>query len=412
MKIYSLKSGLNLAELNSEYERTTEGIIGQDNTPQINGEIIDNDFYISDLSLLKGIQILSLINKNKHHILNRIKSGGVLICFAEKIQKWNENTNYTWIHNFSNHFNLEDLEGSDFDFYGNENFINDLQKIVQDFKFSCIFNNKNDLNNIFKEIGKNKGGNSVAVFAKFEKGYIFILPKPNNKDKFIKYFIEKIMPVLNINFEIKSGSEEPIPEEIKNLEVTQQKELKEKIEKQSEIIKNKKEKLNNLNIEYQKLEQWKDLLWQTGIPLENIVKDFFNLLGLKLEKQEIDLVGEYKGQEVFIEVKGNTKCIDHKNDFRQIQERKHYNSKDPQNTVALLVGNAFRLKPLNQRPPSEDNPIFAKSSIGIAEDTKIGLVSTIELYKIINVLLDKENKADKNKILDEILNCNGVYSYK
>ncbi|MCK5320356.1 hypothetical protein KAJ61_03130 [Candidatus Parcubacteria bacterium] len=414
MKIYSLKSGLNLAELNSEHECAIEGIIGQDNTPRINGEIVDNDFYISDLSLLKGGQILSLIDNNKHHILNRIKRGGVLLCFAEKIQKCNEKTNYTWIYDFSNHFNIENLEGNDFNFCGNEDFINDFQKIVNDFKFFCIFNSnkRNELNNIFKKIGINKGGNGVAVFAKFGRGYIFILPKPNDKNKIIKYFIEKIFPKLEVNFEIESGSKEPIPEEIKNLEVTEQKELKGKIEKQNEVIKNEKEKLGNLNKEYKKLEQWKDLLWQTGTPLENIVKNFFNLLGLKLEKQEIDLVGKYNDCEVFIEVKGNTKCIDHKNDFRQIQERKHYNSKDPQNTIALLVGDAFRLESLDQRPPSENHSIFAETSVSIAKDTKIGLISTIELFNVINDILNKKKQIDKNKILEKILNCHGIYSYK
>lgn len=235
MKICSLKSGIDLAFLDGRFESAKEGITGIDDG-QLAENIIDNDFFISDLALLKS-QTLQLLGKNQHHILNRVLKGGILLCFASKINEAYSYTNYTWIHNFTQWYNFEDLTGNDFKFCGKESFIEQLNKV--NFKFECIFVNKNIGTNIFKEIAKNKAGYGIACFSQYGQGYIFILPRPENKDIFIDYFINNILPTLNINFEIESGSKKSIPEEIKKLSIFGQEKVQEKIDLKEEELKKK-----------------------------------------------------------------------------------------------------------------------------------------------------------------------------
>ena len=297
--------------------------------------------------------------------------------------------------------------GNELSFLGPFSFIEPLNKIV--FTFNCIFHSIGNTMT-FDCIGENKGGNYISMYRKHGAGHIFILPTPKNPEEFIDFFIEKIMSSLDINFEVDLDENEAIPEEIAKIEIVGQQELSIKIQQQKDKIIKEEESLKKLEQGYKELDRWKDLIWQTGNPLENIVKKFFSEMGIELQKQEVDLVGEYKGKELFVEVKGNTNCINHSKDFRQIHERKFFNAKNPLDTFALLVGNPFRLEPLNNRPP-QNNSLFAETSIKIAEEQKIGLIPTIQLFYIINDLLGSK-KFDKSKILDDIINCSGVYSYK
>ena len=74
------------------------------------------------------------------------------------------------------------------------------------------------------------------------------------------------------------------------------------------------------------------------------------------------------------------------------------------------MGNPYRLKPLNERPPNSDYDLFAKTSISRAEKNNIGLIWTKELYSIVNDFL-KDPSIDREKVIDEIKNCSGVYKY-
>jgi hypothetical protein len=202
-----------------------------------------------------------------------------------------------------------------------------------------------------------------------------------------------------------------MPEAVRELVVPGQEILESQIRIANEKIKATQDMRDSYEEAFEKLERWKDLLWETGEPLEQIVKRFFEeYFDLELRKEDTDLVGEFKGREVFIEVKGKVKEIDHKSDFRQIQERKTYVAEDPVTAVALLVGNPFRLNELKERPP-QDMSLFAKTSIPIAEQMKIGLVHTLELYKIVEDICSGK-KVNKDKVLETLFNTAGVYKYE
>ncbi len=412
MKVYLLKTDLNTRDdcFNSS-QSIVDGLIGDGRSAssvKIQGNIVDHDLFICDLDLVQGWLSVRLV-ENQHILAQRIATGGVLLCFAGKVSSAkNSANNYTWLKHLGADVGPENLPGSEVRFETNLPFIDKLNNISRNFFHNVIFN-KNP-GGVYTRIANNKSEHAIAFYAPYQEGHVFILPRPKEKSTFVEYFIENILPTLELNFDISSGSKEPMPEEISKISVKGQDVLRQKIGEQKELIEAEQVKLSKLEEDYSNLEQWKDLLWQTGLPLEIAVKRFFALLGLELDTGETDLIGEYDDREVFIEVKGKSGCIDHKHDFRQILQRKTIDANDPSKALALLVGNPFRLNPLDQRPP-DDNSLFAKTSVSIAKDNGIGLVHTLEMFQAVNDIL-ADDSISRKKMLENVLYSAGVYKYK
>lgn len=409
MKTFLLNAGLNVEDCFTDIQNVTNGFVALGvHGYKINSGLADSDLFICDINNLQHHSDFSRrLNENKHHILNRIKGGAVLVCFGGHLVSYPEFTTYTWLEYMSGGLSPENLSANDLTFIKEKPFTNFFKG--ENFTYDVIFNRNSD--GLLEPFVQNKGKKTVGFYGQLDDGHIFIFPQPKDKNAFVKYFIKTILPVLNINFEIPGFIKEPIPEDINAISVANQDEIIQQIEEQKIAIETENNKLEELNKKYNELNEWKDLLYQTDIHLESIVKKFFLFLGLPLEKKLIDLVGIYNGKEVFIEVKGKKGGIDHKGDFRQIEERKNYDAVDPENTIALLIGNPFRLESLDKRPPDVHQHNFAPTSIPIAQRESIGLIETTELFKIINdILLNSD--IDKNEILDNLMSCVGVFSYK
>lgn len=404
MKVFLLKTELDRTLALDKASLVIEGLQGNIHTASISPGLADSDLIICDLeNISEGFS--NALKQQHHNFSKRINNGAVLLCFAGRpISR-----NYEWLKDMKIDLIPESLVAKDINFSTNLPFADFFKKNEKNFSHHAIFNRT--IGGTFHELAKNKSGDLVAVYSKIGNGHVFILPRPKDFNDFIKSFIDEVLPKLEVGFLLLDGSVEPIPKEIEVLTVTGQEAIISKIKIETEKIQKANEKKTDLENQLLNLERWKDLLWQTGTPLENIVKRFFEeFFDLKLTKTDVDLIGEYKNKELFIEVKGNTGTINHSKDFRQIHERKFYNAKDPQNTIALLIGNPFRLLPLDQRPPEHDS-LFAKTSIPIAETSGIGLIHTKILYDIVNDILSNL-KVNKKDILDELMNSVGIYKYK
>jgi hypothetical protein len=404
MKVYLFNANLVSNECLEGATSIIDGLVQDPRNLQVElrSGLGDADLLICDLEFL-STGMSEALRKEQHHILSRVQSGAVLLCF----QAAPRNGNYDWLANMGMQLNAERLEGDTVIFAPSSKFAK-LKGTENDYYYRAIFNS---LPVDSSPLYYSKSEKYVGVYRKFDKGYVFVLPRPNDKAHFLKKFIQEILPVLEVNFLIKTGSIEPMPEAVRELVVPGQEILESQIRIANEKIKATQDMRDSYEEAFEKLERWKDLLWETGEPLEQIVKRFFEeYFDLELRKEDTDLVGEFKGREVFIEVKGKVKEIDHKSDFRQIQERKTYVAEDPVTAVALLVGNPFRLNELKERPP-QDMSLFAKTSIPIAEQMKIGLVHTLELYKIVEDICSGK-KVNKDKVLETLFNTAGVYKYE
>ena len=135
----------------------------------------------------------------------------------------------------------------------------------------------------------------------------------------------------------------------------------------------------------EKLETWGQLLWLSGIPLQDRVRDAFKFLGFTVEPHDPtghagDLVAKH-GQYIFImEVTGSTGGITIEKG-RQLMQ--WVIEAEPEEVHGVLVGNAFRNDPPEKRPPSANHNIFAAELEKMAKKRGLALLETRELFRIV-----------------------------
>ena len=178
-----------------------------------------------------------------------------------------------------------------------------------------------------------------------------------------------------------------------------------KIDKISGNVAILEKKLSDLN-------EYKKLLYSDGEELENIFKKCLEAIGAKIEpakysNEEYCLV--YKRNEYPIEAKGNSKSIS-LTDLRQlIDYTLVYEDKTGKKTKGILLGNAWKNIPLNQRN-IHGKPIFPQNVIDRANSTNIALLSSVDFFEQFCKFL--ENKSLGRKILKHIVNSTGVINFR
>lgn len=157
--------------------------------------------------------------------------------------------------------------------------------------------------------------------------------------------------------------------------------------------------------ESRRIERFKALYYETGHPFRDIVKEAFSELGFEAENLPKKVSGIPDIQirttsfEAVIETKGEKKQIG-ENDVNQLskaQSRTEFKGKK-----LIFVGNAFRLKPPNQR-----DVFFHEDAIVLAESIGITLLSSLTL---INALQNKWKKALDLHIAVKNLSKSGLCS--
>ncbi|MCH7759308.1 hypothetical protein IID20_03045 [Patescibacteria group bacterium] len=102
MKIAILKAGINPQKCINEFEYKQFPLSRKSTTSDVIIDIIpenlvDYDFFISDIGLLDFQDIFSLHNV-KNHITDRIIKGGVLLCFTSEHKRFGSSySNYSWL---------------------------------------------------------------------------------------------------------------------------------------------------------------------------------------------------------------------------------------------------------------------------------------------------------------------------
>lgn len=177
------------------------------------------------------------------------------------------------------------------------------------------------------------------------------------------------------------------------------------------------DKINNLSEANRKLEKkasdlkkYQKLLYETGSALEEIVRDSFILLNHKPESPKFK--EEYiikSGNKIgIIECKGKEKSISRK-DFRQLLDyHKEYQIDFDGDFKGILIGNAWRLKPVKDRNKNEF-PTFPDDVKKIATKNDFALLSTVELFNIICKFIEK--KIESKEIIKKLFEAKGVVKF-
>ncbi len=233
-------------------------------------------------------------------------------------------------------------------------------------------------------------------------GNLFLLPiiDPHNTKPHIESLLGKI----------GLYEETPPPAWVNSIEMPDETSLKQDLETTKQklgVLESEKEKKEN---SLAKLREYKRLLFETGEPLQNLVQKTFKELGAVIEPSPVsdEFIIIINGRKVLVEVKGNTKSIA-KGDLGQlITDMGEYLKVVGEDIDGILVGNAWRLEPLEKRN-THDKPIFSQAVEKIAENRNIGLLSTTEWFKAYCAVL--EDPTRKDSILNRIVDSNGVIKF-
>lgn len=185
--------------------------------------------------------------------------------------------------------------------------------------------------------------------------------------------------------------------------------------------KQKKEKINDLDLEIEKLRARKDIIevelseiqkyklafTASGKELENIVYKILFELGFKsmpVEHNRADGIFEYNGIKIVTEIKGVTGSSAEKHGAQLEKWVAEFVEKEEVIPKAILIVNGFRKKDLSSRI----DDVFPDQMLNYSIKREHCLISTTQLLGLFIEV--KNNPSEKDSILMDFLNTTGVYT--
>ncbi|MCT4552574.1 MAG: hypothetical protein N4A44_02820 [Alphaproteobacteria bacterium] len=271
-----------------------------------------------------------------------------------------------------------------------------------------FFNTIYTKDNVKNVLLKSKIGNNIySWYQKQGKSHIVFLPQivinkdfPYSIGENAKKFKEKIIKIDNFLCSQSEQIKKPDWFNEKDYMFNKEFENKNKISKNTEKIKDLKDENKNLAKDIKDLEEYKLLLYGTGIPLEKAVIKALKTLGLEAENkeiglQEIDQIITASNDKRYVgETEGTNNCIKTKK-LRQLTDKVGADIEEQEKkdktiyATGILFGNAFK----NKKPSEISEECFSPHAKNHAERFKEILFSTKELFKAVKYSIEnpKEN---------------------
>lgn len=164
--------------------------------------------------------------------------------------------------------------------------------------------------------------------------------------------------------------------------------------------------------EKQQISKWLDLLYTQGNTLEIRLKDAFELLGVDKVEHEPnkshgpDLVIEHCKLAFTVEVEGTKGPIR----IDKARELLHWIGDAPSHHKGLLIGNPFREKDPDDRPPV-NSQLIGKEALALVVSRDLAFITSHDIF---NLVCDKLNGncVDISKVLEQINNNKGHITIK
>lgn len=252
-------------------------------------------------------------------------------------------------------------------------------------------------------------GGSVAI----KTGKIIFLPSfkffefyDDEKDVKINALLDWIVQFDDLTRK-KENSPEEFPDWIDDYNILTEsndiKELSNLKNEKAELQKRIDKKEERLGI----LKKYKGLFTSTGKQLENIAKEIFEKMGFQIfpaETNRTDVIAKYNNTDVVMEIKGLTKSATEAYATQLEKWAMIFKEQEGRAPKPLLIVNAFRELPLEQRIEKD----FPEQMLEFSISRKHCLISTIQLLCLfIEVSQNPECKEDRIK---ELLTTVGVYN--
>jgi hypothetical protein len=296
------------------------------------------------------------------------ESGGNCFVISEKYDKWSSWSNYDWCP-LDDMFSITNVSGNTL--------------ICTEKKAKFLFDSFNFTWNHFfsiktkdcKVLATNRTNDPISFVAPFYKGNCVFLPTPSNVVEFppfklLDFILNRGMELIpEVKNTTPNGTPTSIPPWANS--IASQKELT--------LL----ESYNKLEEKLGKYSKFKQLYWESGEQLEDLVIDALRELGLKVTKLEkgshVDLEVSLSGGLVAVcEVKGLNgsanlqdlrQLLDYYVEQRDIEQR---------NVKGVLFINHFR----GEEPSKRGTPV-TKEALDLVQRYNFQIITTIELYKIL-----------------------------
>ena len=220
-------------------------------------------------------------------------------------------------------------------------------------------------------------------------GKIILLPSPTEID---------VREAINILLEDFGGIQQKTlpPEGIETILVPGESLLKQQIKEKLDKIEGLESEISDLETHEGEKTEFKQLLYETGDPLEDICKLTLSQLGCKIDDSVEDFSLITTDKEAIVEVKGRERSILREDGAMLAQNRSNYaiqKGKGIREIKAILLGNPWRLVlPLEERAKKEP---FSSHLVEDANVEDMALVTTVELFKAYCEFLEGNISSDE-----------------
>lgn len=234
-----------------------------------------------------------------------------------------------------------------------------------------------------KVLATNRAGYTVSEEIPIGSGRLVILPRFKERNRAIKIILKEIVPQI-----VTEEERSVIPPWVSD---------------HTPLIEEKTQNVLNL------IRNYKKLLYAKGRQLEKAVKLLFEGLGYDVkeiqEKDKHDLELFFDGEPVIIEIKGHDK---RRTDREEILQLLGVITGEDKKDRRVFISNHEREKP----PKKRSKEAFTEEAISTAENNKIGLVSTVELWNLaLNHLKGKIDEPEMKNIRNKIMNTSGIIHF-
>lgn len=252
----------------------------------------------------------------------------------------------------------------------------------------------------------NKANRPIAVFQKYSNGLIVLLP-PLDNDNDDKKFIGVIRQCAE-RFLLQRHKTPP-PTWTKLFSLNGELEYNERLDSLVKQMDDLQEEIKNTEKEKLEITQYKGLLFEQGEELEILVLKSFKLFGFSAENRkqadlEHDVVFESEEGRGIAEIEGKDNDAIHISKLDQLNRAVDEDFELTENyPQGLLIGNHYRLT-----NPVDRKEAFTEKVHIVATKKSFGLLTTLEIYKAVDYLLQNPNDEEfKRKCREKILTTSG-----
>jgi hypothetical protein len=242
--------------------------------------------------------------------------------------------------------------------------------------------------------------NTDASELLFTSGVLYLLPPTTSIDR---------KEAINLIIEDRLGIQQktPPPLGIEDVLVPDESLLKAEIDKNLDKIEEMKTINREIQVKMDEKTQFKQLIYETGHPLEDICKLTFRKLGCEVDDSVEDFILIHGDKEAIVEVKGREGAILRGDGSQLAQNRRNYvvqKGKELKEVKAILLGNPWRLEfPIEERVKKES---FAQHLVRDAKVENTALVTTVEIFNAYCAFI--EDKVSCNDIINRLFSGVGI----